>query len=80
MLNQLTSIEAMKAETRASLQEALERRKAAVDELALATRRKKVVENLKKKRLEEHRAEVFRQEARENEDIYNSRHKRRMQS
>ncbi len=41
--------------------------------MSLAMQKKKVVENLKQRRLEEHRSEVARQEILEIEAIYNAR-------
>ncbi len=77
---QLAELESAKAKAHVALQEAFEKREVEMDRLALATRRKKVVENLKQKRLEEYKAEFSRQEIRENEDLFNSRYKGRMES
>ena len=74
---QLAGIEKSKEEAVSALQASLEKRQAEMDRLALATRRKKVVENLKQKRLEEYRADEYREEIRENEDLFNSRYNRR---
>ena len=59
----------------AKVQEVEGQRAKAIQNLKAAARAKQVVENLKEKRLEEFQAEFFRQEAREIEDIFNSRHK-----
>lgn len=58
-----------------SIQSATAEREKAMQSLMVATRGKKIVENLKQKRLAEYNAEMFRQEAAEIEDIYSSRRK-----
>ena len=58
-----------------NIQEAEQQRLKAIQELKEVARSKQVVENLKEKRMEEFRVEFYRQESREIEDIFNSRHK-----
>lgn len=66
-----TERELRKAE--AALVEAHEAKRLAMLELETASRGKKVVQNLKDRRYEEFRAEAYRQEANEVEDIFNAR-------
>lgn len=60
-------------ESRNGLDLAERKREKALSEMKLAVRKKKVVANLKQRRLEEHQAEALRQETIEIEDIYNAR-------
>ena len=50
-----------------------QRRDEALSRMKQAARKKKVVANLKQRRLEEYHAEALRQETIEIEDIYNAR-------
>ncbi len=60
-------------ESKNALEVAEKKREKALTEMKLAVRKKKVVANLKQRRLEEHQAEALRQETIEIEDIYNAR-------
>jgi flagellar FliJ protein len=60
-------------EARNALVKAEQRRDEALSKMKLAVRKKKVVANLKQRRLEEYQAEALRQETIEIEDIYNAR-------
>jgi flagellar FliJ protein len=60
-------------EARNALVKAEQRRDEALSKMKLAVRKKKVVANLKQRRLEEYQAEALRQETIEIEDIYNVR-------
>jgi len=60
-------------ESKNALDLAEKKREKALAEMKLAVRKKKVVANLKQRRLEEHQAEALRQETIEIEDIYNAR-------
>lgn len=60
-------------ESKNALVEAEKRRDKALAEMKIAVRKKKVVANLKQRRLEEYQAEALRQETIEIEDIYNAR-------
>jgi len=73
--SQLEGIQTLTAETNAALTRALQQRQEAIERLNKAVRAKKVVENLKERRLEEYRADVERQEAKELEDVFNARHR-----
>lgn len=73
----LTSqVEDLKRQSNEAMQlkkQAEERRSQAMQHLQEATRNRKVVTNLKEKRLREYQAEVLKQEANEIEDIFNAR-------
>ena len=71
--SQLESIQTLSAETSGALTRALKQRQDAIERLNRAVRAKKVVENLKVRRLEEYRADIERQEAKEIEDVFNAR-------
>ena len=71
--SQLEGIQTLSAETNAALTRALKQRQEAIERLNRAARAKKVVETLKERRLEEYRADVERQEAKELEDVFNAR-------
>jgi len=71
--SQLEGIQTLTAETNAALARVLKQRQDAIERLNRAIRAKKVVENLKARRLEEYRADIERQEAKEMEDVFNAR-------
>lgn len=71
--SQLEGIQTLSAEANAALTRALKQRQEAIERLNRAVRAKKVVENLKMRRLEEYSAEIERQEAKELEDAFNAR-------
>lgn len=73
MNSQLAELEGQVIEYKQQLNEAIAKRSQAMEDLSVATRRKRAVENLREKRVEEHRTEVFKQEAVEIEDIFNAR-------
>lgn len=71
--SQIADLKKQSAETMQLRQQAMEQRALAMDRLKEATRNRKVVTNLKEKRLHEHQAEALKQEANEIEDIFNAR-------
>lgn len=75
--SELSAIDELSGQMGEALRKAEERRMKAIEALKQAARAKQAVENLKEKRMEAFRSEYYRQEAREIEDIFNSRHRRR---
>ena len=73
MQSQITEVESRILQAETSLQEAEQGRVKAMEALKVASRNKKVVENLKEKRLQEYRAELLKKESMEIEDIFNAR-------
>lgn len=69
----ISNVSRVSEESKSALDLAEEKREKALYEMKLAVRKKKVVANLKQRRLEEHQAEALRQETIEIEDIYNAR-------
>ena len=67
----------LRAEAESNLEEANRKRDEAMAKLSEAIRAKKVVENLKQRRLEEYQAETLRADTQEIEDIFNARRKER---
>ncbi|MGK0238605.1 MAG: flagellar FliJ protein [Candidatus Pelagisphaera sp.] len=77
LMGSVDSMRRQKVEVTASLEEANLKREEALKKLTQAVRNKKIVENLKEKRLEDYQAESILHEALEIEDIYNARRKER---
>ncbi|OUW15912.1 MAG: hypothetical protein CBD18_07905 [Opitutales bacterium TMED158] len=80
-LAMIGSAEALQQSRKASedsLKTAREKRTKAMSGLSDAIRAKKVVENLKQRRLEDYRTEAQRVEAQEVEDVFNSRRRKGM--
>ncbi len=73
LVSQTAQIQAQIGQSRQQLVEMQKKRTQAMDTLRSASREKKVVESLKEKRFEAHRAESYRQEAIEIEDVFNAR-------
>lgn len=71
----VTRIEQLAQEAQARFAKALDEREKALQALNAAARDLKVVENLREKRVQEHRAESFRQEAAAIDDAFNARRK-----
>jgi flagellar FliJ protein len=75
LMGSVDSMRRLKVEVKASLEAANLKREEALKKLTHAVRNKKVVENLKEKRLEVYQAESMLHEVLEIEDIYNARRK-----
>ena len=73
MIGNAEALQRSRQEAENALREASEKRRQAMDRLSEAIRAKKVVENLKQRRLDAYRAEVERIETQEIEDAFNSR-------
>ena len=73
MIGNAEALQCSRQEAENALREASEKRRQAMDRLSEAIRAKKVVENLKQRRLDAYRAEVERIETQEIEDAFNSR-------
>lgn len=73
LTNQVANLQRQTEQARQEMQEAEQRRAKAMQALQEASRNRKVVTNLKEKRLMEYNAEVIKQEAIEIEDIFNAR-------
>ncbi len=69
----ISNVSRVSEESKSALNLAEKKREKALLEMKLAVRKKKVVANLKQRRLEEHQVEALRQETIEIEDIYNAR-------
>ncbi|MDQ8202534.1 flagellar FliJ family protein [Pelagicoccus sp. SDUM812003] len=70
---QVAEVEGRIAQAEQRLAELEEARRETMEALKVASRNKRVVENLKEKRLQEYRAESLKQESMEIEDIFNGR-------
>ena len=70
---QVAALQAETMQAKKKLQAAHERRAKAIRLLQEASRNRKVVTNLKEKRLQAHTAELLKREANEIEDIFNAR-------
>lgn len=71
--SQVAEVDNRIAQAQQQLQELEKARMEAMEILKVASRNKKVVENLKEKRLREYQAETLKQESMEIEDIFNAR-------
>ncbi|MBK1878432.1 flagellar FliJ family protein [Pelagicoccus mobilis] len=71
--SQVADLKRQAADAEQMKQQTVERRAKAMQNLQEATRNRKVVTNLKEKRLQEYQAELLKQEANEIEDIFNAR-------
>jgi len=80
LMGGVDSMQRIEGEAKASLEDAGKRREKALVKMTEAVRNKKVVENLKQRRLEEYRVELIRHEALEIEDAFNARRKERAYS
>ncbi len=73
LASQVANLQRQAEQARHELQQAQQRRVAAMEKVKEASRNRKVVTNLKEKRFLEYTAEVQKQEANEIEDIFNAR-------
>ncbi len=73
LMGRIDAIGRRAEEAKAALDEAIKKRERALAKMVKCIHEKKVVENLKERRLEEYRADVFREETHEIEDAYNCR-------
>jgi len=71
--SQVADLKRRSAEAGLLKNKTIERRAEAMQTLQEATRKRKVVTNLKEKRFQEHQAELLKQETNEIEDIFNAR-------
>ena len=77
LMGSVDALRLLKLETKASLKTANLKREEALAKVTQAVRSKKVVENLKERRLEAYKVESILREGLEIENIYNARRKRR---
>lgn len=73
--NQILNLKQQSVSLAESISQAEERREQAMRALEKAAQEKRIVENMKEKRLKEYEAELLKYEANEVEDIFNARRK-----